>query len=206
MEDEEHLFLKQDLNTALRSLNQNIAGYVDEIQERDFLSMDRGELSQVIYEKAKVALVSLDEAALTVETTETQVDVSGDPLRFFSADRTGPFYMDGIRVEWTIPFTGDSEVFFLRTNPFSMLLPRGRVTKNKLILSRSLPNDQSSDQFNPYFEEQMGLVRKFLGYANAQIEHHNAALAGHIEDAITAREMRIKKRKEVEAQVGGGDV
>ena len=198
---QENLFSRPDLASALNSLIPEVPRYVDEISEEEFLEQTKEEIAEQVFQEAKENPVVLDEEHVERTVIETQVDVSHDPLRFLGANRTGPFYVSGLLVKWIVPFTGDEEVFRLQTNPFSLLLPRGNVAQGKLVISLSLPNDDDSDRFKSYFEEQMKLVREFLGYANEQIERHNQGLNRTIEEAIVARKARIKRRKDVEEKI-----
>lgn len=201
MNQTQHLFAEPDLDVVLRSLLQKISGYVDSIPEQKFTQTSQQELVEQVYKLAEVKLVALDETAIEKKVEETEVDVSRDPLRFLGSDHSGPFYVSGLRVTWNVPFTGEEGVFDLRTNPFSSSLPQGRVERGKLFISLSLPNDEDSDRFKGYFESQMKLIRKYLGYANKQIEQHNQGLFHPIKEAIDIRSARLKKREEVEGKI-----
>lgn len=128
--------------------------------------------------------------------TETQVDVSRDPNRFFSGER-GPFYIAGTQVVVSIPFSGAEWIWQCRTNPFTHNPPTGTITANRnggtLELTMSLPHDASPDQFKHLHDQNIQSIRQYVGWQAAQVGPYNQQVQGAIRSAVAQRRQRLKQ-------------
>ena len=132
--------------------------------------------------------------------TDTTVDVSHDPSRYFSdeySDYARSF--PGYRVVVHFPFEGDAAVFNLRPNQFTLNPPRGRVKKNELLLTVTFPQDQPR-QIDPVAAQFMTSVQQHLGWARGEIDSFNAQLKQQALGTIGMRRERISHRDDALAQ------
>jgi len=141
-----YLFCQFDLDSELRERVLGVQKEVDSINKNTFLSTP----TEVIADNVVSGLI-LEPLQLHIENMarseakECDVDVTGDPHRYFSTDR-GPHYVKGIRFSINIPFTGDSMLWGGKTNPWSSSLPVGEVKSNGrdksglLVMNIEVPN------------------------------------------------------------------
>ena len=113
------LFLEDSLDDQLRAKHSQINDAVGRIPKDQFLVSSDQELVDHVVAGQTVEAPVLHEDKTTMNQQETQVDVSGDPMRFFSPGHSGPFYIPGTQVDVDIPFTGEEWIFRYRTNPWS---------------------------------------------------------------------------------------
>ena len=100
----------------------------------------------------------LYEDKTTMNQQETQVDVSGDPMRLFNPGHSGPFYIPGTQVDVDIPFTGEEWIFRYRTNPWSTDYPQAEIGRGSLRMSISLSHDAEPAKFKDTYERQLKLL------------------------------------------------
>ena len=147
MRTRDYLFAELDLDNQLRERQLQVTAKVDAIPESQFLISSDQEVVEHLIPQLVVEPIVLQLEATTMRKAETQVDVSGDPMRFFSPGHRGPFHIPGTRVDIDIPYTGEDWIFGYRTNPWSTVFPRAEVTRESLRISISLPHDAAPEQF-----------------------------------------------------------
>ncbi len=89
----DYLFTELDLDNQLRERQLQVTAKVDAIPESQFLISSDQEVVEHAIPKLVVEPIMLQMDATTMSKAETQVDVSGDPMRFFSSGRRGPIYI-----------------------------------------------------------------------------------------------------------------
>ena len=119
MRTRDYLFTELDLHRQLRERQLQVTSKVDAIPESQFLISSDQEVVEHAIPQLVVEPIVLQLDATTMSKAETQVDVSGDSMRFFSPGRRGPFHVPGTRVEIDIPYRGEDWIFSYRTNPWS---------------------------------------------------------------------------------------
>ena len=68
---------------------------------------------------------------IVVDQSETQIDVSRDPMKFIR-DPSRPVYAPGTEIEYSIPFNGDSGIFEVQPTTYTLNPPKGHVVGNEL--------------------------------------------------------------------------
>jgi hypothetical protein len=104
------LFNDYDLHATLAQQVDKVKAQVDQIAVDRLLNTDPQELENALAAELYVSPLNLLENAITVEPQEAKVDVSQEFGRAIF-DRSKPFYIDGIRVSYYVPFTGDATLF-----------------------------------------------------------------------------------------------
>lgn len=199
MRTQDYLFAEPDLDDQLRERQRQITAKVDAIPERQFLISSDQEVVDHVIPQLVVEPIMLRLDARTMSKTETKVDVSGDPMRFFSPGRGGPFLIPGTRVDIDIPYTGEDWIFRYRTNPWSTVFPRAEVTRGSLRISISLPHDVAPERFKETYDRELRLISEYVGRARAQVEAYNDSLESLVLQAITDRRTRLGKHAGIAA-------
>lgn len=191
MRDRDYLFAEPDLDDQLRERQRQITAKVDAIPESQFLISSDRDVAEHLVPQLAVEPIALQLDAATMTRTETQVDVSGDPMRFFSPGRRSPFHIPGTRVDIDIPYTGEDWIFRYRTNPWSTVFPRAEVTRGSLRISISLPHDAEPEQFKETYDRELRWIREYVDRAHAQIEAYNQSLEPQLLRAVADRRGRL---------------
>ncbi len=193
------LFFEEDLDAQLRARQQQISGVVDGIPKDQFLVSSDQELIDHVVAQFTVDPIALREEATTMNQQETQVDVSGDQMRYFSPGRSGPFYIPGTRVDIDIPFTGEDWIFRYRTNPYSSVFPHAEVQRGYLHLSISQPHDADPASFKSIYERQIKLIREYVDWAHNQVVGYNESLPNLVQQAVDRRRDRLGRHGNIAA-------
>jgi len=201
----DYLFLTSNLDDHLRSGHQAAADAVQAISEAQFLASSDDEIVAHIKLKWTVEPLALQEDAARMEKRETDVDVSGDPNRFFfSEDRRGPHYIRGTEVIIRIPYTGTGWLWQAQTNPSTLSYPVGIIhsagdTAGTIMLRVALAHDVPAERFKQLHDENMKLIRQFIEWGTAQVNAYNQGLDRVIRDAAVQRRQRLKHHGDLAA-------
>ena len=198
------LFSKDDLDSQLCARQLQVNRAVDGIPEQQFLISNDRDLVEHIVADLTVEPLVLREDATAMNQAETQVDVSGDPMRMFSPGHSGPFYIPGTRVDVDIPFTGQEWIFHYRTNPsFTVTsrttFPRAEVNRGNLRISISLPQDADPEIFKEGYEHELRLIKEYVERSHNQVVGYNQSLPQLVQQAIASRRERLSKHADIAA-------
>ena len=193
MRTRDYLFTELDLDHQLRERQLKVASKVDAILESQFLVSSDQEVVEHVVSQLFVEPIVLQLNATTMTKAETQVDVSGDPMRFFSPGHRGPFYIPGTRVDINIPYTGEDWIFSYRTNRWSTVFPSAEVKRGSLRISISLPHDTEPEWFKRTYDRELGLIREYVDRGHTQVAAYNESLQSLVYQAIADRRTRLGK-------------
>jgi len=191
------LFSEKDLDIQLRARQQQVSQAVDGIPKEQFLICNDRELVDCISFDLTVEPLVLQEDKITMKQAETQVDVSGDPMRMFDPERSGPFYIPGTHIDVDIPFTGEEWIFRYRTNTFSFDPPQAEVHRECLRVSISLPHDANPEQFKEIYETNLRRIKKYVEWSHNQVMGYNRNLPQLVQQAVTSRRQRLSKHADI---------
>ena len=191
MRDRNLLFCAEDLDSQLRARQQRIAGTIDAIPKEQFLVSSDQEVADHVLPDLTIDPLVLQEDQITMDQTETEVDVSGDRMRIFRPDHRGPYYIRGTRVDVDIPFTGAQWIFKYRTNRYWSVFPHAEVMAGSVRVSISLPHDVEREKFRGLFEREMRLIRDYVEASYNQVTAFNQGLPQLLKQSITRRREQL---------------
>jgi hypothetical protein len=103
-----YLFADYDLSEILRTNQGRIQEHVDNIPKDQFLNTPYDDVVEHVVSQNTIEPITIYEDSIVAsEPFECQVDVSGDPRRFYR-DSSRPIYVAGHEISIEIPFSGDS--------------------------------------------------------------------------------------------------
>ena len=193
------LFFEDSLDDQLRAKHSQINDAVGRIPKDQFLVSSEQELVDHVVAGLTVEAPVLHEDKTTMNQQETQVDVSGDPMRLFSPGHSGPFYIPGTQVDVDIPFTGEEWIFRYRTNPWSSVYPQAEIGRGSLRISISLSHDAEPTKFKDTYERELKLLLDHVDRARKQVVGYNKSLPQLVQQAINNRRDRINKHGNIAA-------
>lgn len=131
-----HLFAKCDLRAVLESRELEMKKEINQLTDNEILVTNEATLCDLFEGKYRLTVPHLKELSITQDSREVQIDVSGDPYRGI-LDRSQPFYITGLEVNFHVPFKGDAQLFDCRANQYSMTAPKGIYSSSGTVrLSR----------------------------------------------------------------------
>jgi hypothetical protein len=181
----ELLFRKYDLRGTLEQHKNKARGIIAS-SSRSRIEGPAGESLITELEKDyRVAPLVLLEDQIGVESEETKVDVSDDPMRAVF-DRSRPCLIAGQRLRYIVPFQGDAMLWNCKPSTFNLNPPRGVIEGSELILEFEVPNDKVS-RTRQYFDDEWASVKQYIGYGAADVDAHNQNLEKTLRDALIRR-------------------
>ncbi len=120
------LFNTYDLDSVLLAQAKKIKELTSAVPPQTLLEKSVEEFVPNIEKEIRVEPLDLFENDVSVAQEETKVDVSQDFMRHI-INRSRPFYIDGLRVSYYVPFKGDKELFKCKPNKFTFNPPYARV-------------------------------------------------------------------------------
>jgi hypothetical protein len=173
-----------DLDSVLRyRASQGLSQAADAIPEADFAKHKDEELATRVAEQASMQPLTVD-----FDKAEPQVAPATVTVRDFGRMIT----VKGYRVTKTIPFSGDSQLWALRTNPANFSPPHGEVRHGHLVIGIELPEGQA-ERAADELDRTVASIREYLGWQAAQIQQHNAALHGQALPLVQQRRAYLNK-------------
>ncbi|WID99677.1 hypothetical protein QO058_30210 (plasmid) [Bosea vestrisii] len=186
-----------DLDAILRHHAELLRQHVDKLSDKLFSEKSDDEIAELVAKEATIKPLEVDFAAAKPSVEETQVEVH-DRYGF----NRGPTRVPGLKATKAIPFKGDPDLWRLRTNPFNMNPPRGDIRGGNLIVGITVPAQQANEAAK-YIEDTINQIPEYLARQAAQIEPHNAGLAGQAMQWVKARRQRLGSAADLLKKLGG---
>ena len=122
------LFSEFDLDTTMRNQLKGVSERVDSISRDQFLSTSDEILHGHLFSSMSPEPLVIYEDRKEMEEEEVKIDVTNDRMRNPFGDR-GPILIPGIKVTVSIPWTGEKQLWDMKTNPYNLNPPCGKITR-----------------------------------------------------------------------------
>ena len=186
-----------DLDDVLRHHVELLRGRVDALSNKLFADKIDEEIAAHIVAEATIRPLNIDLAAAKASVQEVQVEVH-DRWNY----ERGPVRVPGFKAIKAIPFTGERDLWHLRTNPYNLNPPRGEVRGDKLIIGIEVAAQQA-DEAAKYVEDTIAQLPEYLQRQEAQLAPYNASLAEHAMQWIRMRRGRLGTANDLLEKLGG---
>ena len=167
MDEQEWLFSGENLDKILERKKQEIVDTVNEIPLGKFCNSSDEHLISCTVNKLSVIPIELEGKCIKSEPIETKIDVSHEPIlaRRLADDRKPPV-VDGTKVCYDLPFTGDEWILNCKHEDPFLLSIKGNCQDNEVCLTVELKNSEPPESFNSEIEEQKKLLNNHIEQAN----------------------------------------
>lgn len=192
------LFNDYDLYSILENQKAKNRDIVQNFTTNDIANKQLEDLANEAVEQQKIETIKFLEDDINIDQSETQVDVSQDFMRHIP-DRSRPFYINGIKVSYFVPFTGDKELFKCRPNQFTINHPHAVIEENELIFEYRVI-DGELGKTKIAFEKDFSSVKQWTQWVNEQVEQYNQSILTNVQPQIAARQQLISQSQQ---QVNG---
>jgi hypothetical protein len=122
-----YLFVQGELQAMLYAQGSEAERKVDAIPSNQLLKTPIEEIVEHLFEQIYVEPITIYKDKMIHDREEIKIDVQGRPSWFIPRD--GPYFVPGIRLTISLPFSGDARLWQLRPNLWSSVLPHG-IVKN----------------------------------------------------------------------------
>ena len=198
--DNSLLFNGFDLRAVMEAQVEGIQEKIENYPQDEFLESLDEDLLEYFYSQAEICPLQLKEDEKNMSNPEeTNIDVSGDPMRVSSAfGESGPVYVPGVKVTISIPWEGDQALWKVKHNPLSSTSSRGNIhtevsnNHGTLDIIIEQPLDQGMDGIKKVFEENLESIKKILEIQKPLIDQHNKNLSIEINKSIEKRRQNLK--------------
>jgi hypothetical protein len=165
---------------------------VESLDSNRVLNTSPADLADYLVRKYRIDAPVLHLDKWSVDESECQIDVSGDPNRVFLQlhRHSGPHYIPGQRVQVEIPFDGESSLFYCRPSTFSMNPPRGEIREAGLTLTWEMPHDAARN-LRPEIDRLVEEIKQHVERIRNEVSTFNVALPNEAARAIDMRRSRI---------------
>jgi hypothetical protein len=188
------LFHQADISALRDGRLRQLEGAVNAIEPNRLLNSSVEDLVSYFADSFKLDTPRLRRDDAVVEQRETQVQIR-DVFESRTIETTGTL------VELTIPFDGDSEMFGVRPNRWSLSPPRAEVTAEGLVLKitgRELqPNQVKSES-----DRQLTSIDEYLAWLRVDTDAFNTSIPQIIRTQIAQRRKKLLDDRNLVSNLG----
>jgi hypothetical protein len=189
-----YLFVQGELQAMLYAHGSEAERKVDAIPRNQLLKTPIEEIVEHLFEQIYIEPITIYKDKMVHDREEIKIDVQGRPSWFIPRD--GPYFVPGIRLTISLPFSGDARLWQLRPNLWSSVLPHG-IVKNgfegfgnlDMIFEQTMR--EPVEQFESDLNQNMDLIHKYLASQKEIIDQFNKNLPNSILSLIEARRKRL---------------
>ncbi|MCQ3812512.1 MAG: hypothetical protein KTV68_18390 [Acidimicrobiia bacterium] len=189
------MFCEGNLSDALRARLQKASSAARTIPPNMILNTPLEDLVEEFTNEFQVAPIALD--------AEAKFSSGAKDAKMYAEDLGREFAVDGTQITWSIPFTGDSNLFMMKPQTWGTTIPRGRInTTNDTVEIRFVgraPVDPA--QVEHYFTNSIQLFENYVNWQSQQIEEFNASVGEHVRGALTLRKNKVLADRELDASL-----
>lgn len=195
-----YLFSKYDLGGTLENKFNEIQSEIDRMDDDRLLNTSVTDLVSYLVEKHLIEPIQLDESNISVDQSETHIDVAGHQDRYIR-DRSKPFHIKGTSNKFYVPFTGEADLFYCKPSRWTSRTPTGEINGNELILKYD-STDHVAEKIKNEFNQDLASIKKYLGWIEGQVNGFNSSLESRAEQIINNRRELILKNNGLASSLG----
>lgn len=200
MSRDDYLFIQHDLRLVIEAQEKAMNDEIDGVEAQRLLNTNFDELVSYFKDKYTLDAPRLLEDQISVDQSESKVDVSHDPNRLIW-DRDEPFYITGTRIEFYVPFEGDEDLFKCQPSTFSLNPPKGRVFGTNLVFTYQT-TDHNGEKIKGEFQGTLSQIKDYLQRIQSSATEFNNQIDEKIKSRINIRREKIKNDQGLAASLG----
>jgi hypothetical protein len=186
---------------VIQERTQAVKRRIQSIAASTLLNASEHDLIQAILEEFRLNVpVIRDQDIYIAHSSETQVDVSRDPMRMIY-DRSEPFYIPGNETIIAVPFDGDPEFFKVQPQTYSLNPPRAEVLKGEILLTY-VRTDQNAEAIKQEYQRTVNSIKEYLRSLSESAGQFNNQLEALVTSQLKARKDRLLSDAGMTAAIG----
>ncbi len=198
--DRKYLFSKGDLSSVLDGQRQSIPRLAEEIPRDQFLATSVDTLVEHLTAKLAIDPLVLHEDQMSMEQSEMKIDVTGR-FEYGGSFDGRPVHADGHQLTFHLPFSGEPELWDMRPNVWSSMIPQGDVDRRRNLLTMSFRNTANTDSqwYKNEFSSNLQLIKQSVEAQARMLAEFNGSLPGSVRDAVAHRRAQVGKLHDLAA-------
>lgn len=198
---EEYLFNKYEIYGVIQGRTGTVKKRIQSIPVNTLLNASEQDLVQALVEEFRLDVpVVREEDIYIAHSTETQVDVSRDPMRMIY-DRSQSFYVPGNKTVIAVPFAGDEEFFGVQPQSFTLSPPRGEISNGEILLTY-VRTDQNAEAIKRDYQSTVSSIQQYLRSLSESVVIFNGGLESLVRAQLKARKDRLLADAGMTAAIG----
>lgn len=200
MSQAELLFASYDLSAVLQNQEHKTIQAIESFDPNRLLNTSLEDLADYFDSEYRVELITLLSDQISVDQAEAKVDVSRDQSRIIY-DRSGPFYLDGTRITFFVPYVGDKNLLYCRASTVNYNPPRAVVTKTEIQFFYDRL-DHNAEAVKSSFDSDFYNLKQHLSWAEKDVNQFNEQLTQKIRQRLESRRLKILNDQGLVASLG----
>jgi hypothetical protein len=175
---------------------------IDIWDENRLLNASIDDLCQYFVDSYQINIPVINRDKIIInEPEETEVDVSRDP-RYAVDDRDQPAYVPGVRIQISVPFTGDYGAFRYKPAVASFQPPRASISMSNRLIFVITGTDLQADTVRQEFDEKLDIIDSYLDSLRRNANILNDQLDSIARHWIDERRTRLLAYRNLAASIG----
>jgi len=201
MAKEDFLFNKVDWFSVERNKQNQLSTEILNMDGDRFLNTSTDDLCNYFEQKFRIDVPSLRENEIVADQNE--VDIESHYQRRARFDRSGPSFIKGTKIEITIPFDGDAEVFNIQPSSFTYILtaPITEV-RGQLLILRIQGRDLSQESVQDKIQSTISSINSNLNNLRKDVSGWNSRINNHARQQIENRKKKLLADRNLVASLG----
>ena len=125
----ETLFSDRSWYEIEQRLHENLKSDVNNWDGNQLLSRSVNDLCKDFVKKYQVDIPIINRNEIKKDYEDMEIDVNGDP-KYTTNDQSRPAYVQGIRIEISVPYTGKTAAFWWKPTTHTLNPPRAIVSNS----------------------------------------------------------------------------
>jgi hypothetical protein len=96
----------------------------------------------------------------------------------------------GVRITIRVPFDGEADLFYTRSNQFTSSPPRAKIEGSELVLIYEMPND-ARRELRPEIDAALSTIEEHIQWQHGLISNHNTSITQTATQIIASRRERL---------------
>ena len=197
---DDYLFCGTDWFSVEEGQKRALQSEIDAIDGNRLLNTSIDDLCDFFEEKFRIDVPELHEDQIVADQSETQIDISKDPMRFIR-DRSRPFHVAGTLIEVTVPFSGESEAFTIQPTTYTTAPPTGEIRGSALVI-KVQGTDLESQQVKGEIGRTIGEITKHLDCLRGNARGLNEQIRRLANERINWRRQKLLADQNLVANLG----
>lgn len=195
-----YLFNEIDWHSVDSYQRAKLGEEIDGMDGDRLLNTSVDDLCEYFVQQYRIDVPVLNVDEIVADQSETEIDVSQDPLRFIP-DRSRPAYIKGTAIEVTIPFEGEAEVFKIQPSTYTLNPPRGEVRNGELVLLIE-GTDLEAEEVRSKIDKTLAEIQSYLTNLRENVKGLNDQLSSLARAAIERRKEKLLGNRNLVASLG----
>lgn len=186
---QEFLFNEYQIIGILQARDKAVQKRVQSIASNTLLNASEDDLVLALVEEFLVNIpVIKDEEIYIAYTGEVQVDEDS-------------FHVPGNKTVIAVPYEGDTELFRVQPQTYTLNPPRGEIARDEILLTY-VRTDQDAEAIKREYQETVNSIKQYLSSLAQTVSQFNSQLEGHVRSQLKARKDRLLADAGMRAAIG----